>query len=537
MGRTLVAGGLAWRLYFRWRQQLRQRLIAPGRPASPRSPYPLHSTSWAQLPRTMALTRMSSPYIDPAPKLRVEAPSSADRMQWIFRENDVKIGSILGEGCFARTFRGRLRRGDSAPVAVKIPRGSVSDKEARREMTSLLAVGFHHNLVKFIGIVTIDTRPAFIMELCARGSLDKLHRSLQMASEPMFLDILADVLTGLRFLHSRNLVHRDVACRNLLMRSDGTVVLSDFGLSRLVKHADASPSGTAGYYRQDASPTAWPWTAPESFPCLESQPDGQSKVKPGLFSSKSDIWMVGVTVWEILTRGRTPHADAKTNELPPASLGIYGIQSNRSRLVLPLDCVSDFQTLLFSACQRVNPRQRPSASTALECINLYRRGGQYKTKLGLNFADEKGFSNEVCVAGSPSNVLKWNKQSRLVYPFSLFKPFDEQPTGIPAQVAGAVPLELEQCGVSDQQWSHWMKDLQSIQERSPFHCFSFCCMLTFPTCIVQACLVMLLPINSWRCCPFGRYQQAMRRWLSLLNAELRPLGCLVKGRIFWKPYR
>mmetsp|Transcript_28005 Transcript_28005/g.45553 ORF Transcript_28005/g.45553 Transcript_28005/m.45553 type:complete len:322 (+) Transcript_28005:96-1061(+) len=85
------------------------------------------------------------------------------------------------------------------------------------------------------------------------------------------------------------LVHRDIACRNLFLKANGAVVLGDYGLSR-------STQDDSKIYMMTNLKTLlpWSWCAPESL--LQRE-----------FSQKSDIWMFGVTVWEILTKGEKPH--------------------------------------------------------------------------------------------------------------------------------------------------------------------------------------------------------------------------------------
>jgi len=118
-----------------------------------------------------------------------------------------------------------------------------------------------------------------------------LHKGEDLTSPNRFWKLVGGVLDGLVAFHKSGLVHRDIACRNLFMRADKSVVLGDFGLSRSTK------AKTSIYVQTDLETLLpWAWSAPESL--LQRE-----------FSPKSDIWMFGVTVWEILTKGRQPHAE------------------------------------------------------------------------------------------------------------------------------------------------------------------------------------------------------------------------------------
>jgi serine/threonine protein kinase len=71
--------------------------------------------------------------------------------------------------------------------------------------------------------------------------------------------MLRDVAAGLAHLHSQNIVHRDVALRNVLLRDNGTAVVADLGLAREVRDGGR-------YKTMDAMPIRW------SAPVSEARP-------------------------------------------------------------------------------------------------------------------------------------------------------------------------------------------------------------------------------------------------------------------------
>jgi len=212
----------------------------------------------------------------------------------LFRSTTIDIIGDLGEGNFGKVYKVRIDIDGKKTVAAMKRVGNNTDlsKEILDELNIFSKLKRHPNLLLFYGITTNQIH--FLSEYCAKGSLDKLHKDLDLASEDRFWQVVEGVLKGLAALHKSGLVHRDIACRNLFMKEDGSVVLGDFGLSRITDDSNI-------YSLTKRSMMPWCWCAPETLLQREHR-------------EKSDIWMFGVTVWEILTKGKHPQKELSSLE-------------------------------------------------------------------------------------------------------------------------------------------------------------------------------------------------------------------------------
>ncbi|KAF7825700.1 putative serine/threonine-protein kinase SIS8 [Senna tora] len=218
----------------------------------------------------------------------------------IIRNADLEELRELGSGTYGTVYHGKWRGTDVAIKRIKkscfAGRSSEQERLAKdfwRE-AQILSNLHHPNVVAFYGVVpdgaggTLATVTEFMVNGSLRHVLIKKDRLLDHRKK---LIIAMDAAFGMEYLHSKNIVHFDLKCDNLLvnLRDPHRPIckVGDFGLSRIKRNTLVS-GGVRG---------TLPWMAPELLSGSSSR-----------VSEKVDVFSFGISMWELLT-GEEPYAD------------------------------------------------------------------------------------------------------------------------------------------------------------------------------------------------------------------------------------
>ncbi|CAI9727390.1 mitogen-activated protein kinase kinase kinase 13-like isoform X1 [Octopus vulgaris] len=226
----------------------------------------------------------------------------------------------LGSGAQGAVFLGKL---NSEEVAVKKVRDvKETDIKNLRKLN-------HPNIISFKGVCTQAPCFCIIMEYCPYGQLYEILRDGKEIPPALILDWSKQIASGMNYLHSHKIIHRDLKSPNVLVAKNDVVKISDFGTSREwnEKSTKMSFAGTVA------------WMAPE---VIRNEP----------CSEKVDIWSFGVVLWELLT-GEIPYRDVDSSAI------IWGVGSNSLHLPVPSTCPEGFQQLL-KQCWKAKARNRMS---------------------------------------------------------------------------------------------------------------------------------------------------------------------------------
>ncbi|XP_048046371.1 protein-tyrosine kinase 2-beta isoform X3 [Megalobrama amblycephala] len=248
--------------------------------------------------------------------------------------NDVVLGRILGEGFFGEVHDGiyKSKTGERVNVAVKTCKDCTADVKEKFMSEALIMKKLDHpHIVRLIGIIEED--PVWIvMELYQHGELGNyLTENQQKLTNATLILYSLQISKALAYLEGVNMVHRDIAVRNVLVAKPDCVKLGDFGLSRYIEDEE--------YYKASVTRLPIKWMAPESINFRR-------------FTSASDVWMFAVCMWEIMSGGQQPFFWLENKD-------VINQLEQGVRLPKPERCPPTLYSLM-TRCWAYIPNERPS---------------------------------------------------------------------------------------------------------------------------------------------------------------------------------
>jgi serine/threonine protein kinase len=199
-----------------------------------------------------------------------------------------QIERLLGQGGIGEVYYG-IDLQTQQPIAIKALKPHIIQKDPqmverfRREGEALRELN-HPNIVKMLALVEDDSQHFIVMEYVEGGSLYDLLKREGRLSLDRVLYIALDLSDALTRAHRLQIIHRDIKPANVLLATDGTPRLTDFGAARMQKLSalttEGGVIGTVSYL------------SPET---CQGEP----------IDARADIWAFGVLLFEMLT-GKRP---------------------------------------------------------------------------------------------------------------------------------------------------------------------------------------------------------------------------------------
>ncbi|XP_031573994.1 ephrin receptor 1-like [Actinia tenebrosa] len=294
---------------------------------------------------------------EPGAQFWKPADTEEELYQQLSREikrDQIELGTErLGSGAFGHVLLGVWQKSPGIPiqVAVKMLRDS-SHRENKIKFLQEAAIMrqfTHKNVVYMYGIAANSEPVMIVLEYMSLGNLKNYLRRLdnkygenillQEDTKSQFLRMARDIAAGMQYLHSLAFVHRDLAARNILLDSDMTCKIGDFGMSRDLVEGD--------YYTSRGGRIPVKWTAPEA-------------INYGKYSSSSDVWSYGIVLYEIWSLGHKPYENLDNNEVIEAVSRGY-------RLPPSLHCPSMLYRLMVD-CWHPESQYRPRSYQIYHCL-------------------------------------------------------------------------------------------------------------------------------------------------------------------------
>lgn len=266
----------------------------------------------------------------------------ADTIPWSKGDPEMLFAktAILDEGAFGTVWRGNLRRGNQAEVAIKLmPFTEEVLDELRSEVNFLK--GFDSEFVIHYYGTWLNKRNDdiwIVMELAELGSIEGIMIFCEYNfSESQLAALFARILLGIDYVHSKGLVHQDIKAKNILLTRRGEVKLADFGVAASVTNVNNNSGTVSG------SPH---WMAPEILSGSE-------------ITQKCDIWSCGITMLE-LAEGAPPLAD-----IPPINVISVIPERQAPTFQVPSRWSKSAKAFLARMCEK-DPEKRRTAARLMK---------------------------------------------------------------------------------------------------------------------------------------------------------------------------
>uniref|UniRef100_A0A4W6G4P1 non-specific serine/threonine protein kinase n=1 Tax=Lates calcarifer TaxID=8187 RepID=A0A4W6G4P1_LATCA len=258
-----------------------------------------------------------------------------------FKEDPEKLFTDLreiGHGSFGAVYFARDVRTNEV-VAIK--KMSYSGKQSSEKWQDIIKeVKFlqriqHPNSIEYKGCYLREHTAWLVMEYCLGSASDLLEVHKKPLQEVEIAAITHGALQGLAYLHSHNMIHRDIKAGNILLTEPGQVKLADFGSASIACPAN-SFVGTPY------------WMAPEVILAMDE----------GQYDGKVDIWSLGITCIELAER-KPPLFNMN------AMSALYHIAQNESPTLQSSEWTDYFRNFVDSCLHKL-PQDRPNSEELLK---------------------------------------------------------------------------------------------------------------------------------------------------------------------------
>ncbi|KAH3891292.1 hypothetical protein DPMN_015385 [Dreissena polymorpha] len=310
--------------------------------------------------------RSKSPSPMPSPRQksvdlsRAQSFRSMPQTHRVFRTSDLVPGQILGKGFFGQAVKVTHKVTNEVMVLKELFRFDEDAQKSFLKEVSVLKSLDHPNVLKLLGVMYKEKKLNLVTEFIEGGTLKDLLQNIDISlSWQQKVTMAKDISSGMAYLHSMDIIHRDLNSNNCLCRADGTVVVADFGLARVISDHElfrqpprtpvpAKSQVKRRYQRKKRYTVVGNpfWMAPEMLNGMK-------------YDEKVDVFSFGIVLCEIIGR---VYADP---DLLPRSYD-FGLNVEAFKEKFCWECPDCFLKLAV-VCAQMIPDNRPS----FEKVNLW----------------------------------------------------------------------------------------------------------------------------------------------------------------------
>ena len=265
-------------------------------------------------------------------------------------DNKWMKGALIGQGSFGCVYLA-LHAVTGELLAVKqvetpAPGANTQSDNRKKGMIDALKreIGLlrdlrHPNIVQYLGCSSSADYLNIFLEYVPGGSVQTMLNSYGALPEPLVRSFVRQILTGLSYLHNRDIIHRDIKGANILVDNKGTIKISDFGISKKLEASNILNGANNSKHRPSLQGSVF-WMAPEV-------------VKQTSYTRKADIWSLGCLVVEMMT-GSHPFPDCSQLQ------AIFKIGGGRAAPTIPEHASEEAKEFLAQTFE-IDHNRRPSA--------------------------------------------------------------------------------------------------------------------------------------------------------------------------------
>lgn len=271
-----------------------------------------------------------------------------------------EMQEILGVGGMAVVYKA-LDQIDGKTVAVKILKEEyLSDEDFKRRFkneSKAIAVLSHPNIVKVLDVSFGDLLQYIVMEYVEGITLKEYIEQQGVVRTREALYFVMQILRALQHAHDKGIVHRDIKPQNIMLLENGSIKVTDFGIATFSRGETKTMSGSAIGSVHYISP---------------------EQAKGSMTDAKSDIYSVGVVLYEMLTGSLPFQSD---NAVSVAVMQVQK-QPKNPRSIRP-DIPIGLEQIIMRAMQK-NPAERYQSAAEM-LVDLGEFGKNPAIKFDYNF--------------------------------------------------------------------------------------------------------------------------------------------------------